>query len=40
MGYSDYTYVDKVFEISPSLQAGFSTDLAHGLEGATGSMPK
>ena len=23
-----------------ALQAGFSTDLAHGLEGATGSMPK
>ena len=40
MGYSDYTYVDKVFEISPSLQAGFSPDLANGLEGATGSMPK
>lgn len=40
MGYSDYTYVDKIFEISPSLQAGSSPDLAFGLEGATGSMPK
>lgn len=40
MGYSDYTYVDKIFEISPSLQAGSSPDLSLGLEGATGSMPK
>ncbi len=40
MGYSDYTYVDKVFELSPSLAAGMHADLSLGLEGATGSMPK
>lgn len=40
MGYSDYTYVDKIFELTPSTLAGMKADLALGLEGATGSMPK
>ncbi len=40
LGYSDYTYVDHSFEIKPSELAGKSPDLAFGLEGATGSMPK
>lgn len=33
MGYSDYTYVDKVFEISPSLAANPVGNPAGGLEG-------
>jgi flavin reductase (DIM6/NTAB) family NADH-FMN oxidoreductase RutF len=40
MGYSDYTTVDHVFEIEPSKAAGVREDLAFGLEGAAGSMPR
>ncbi len=40
MGYSDYTYVDKVFEIRPSDAAGGDEDPSLGLEGKFGSMPK
>lgn len=40
MGYSDYTTVDHVFEIEPSKAAGIREDLAFGLEGKAGSMPK
>jgi len=40
MGYSDYTVVERVFEIKPSTAAGESEDLPLGLEGATGMMPK
>ena len=36
MGYSDYTYVDKVFTITPSDAAGDKGDRASGLEGAIG----
>ena len=40
MGYSDYTTVEHVFEISPSKAAGVREDLSLGLEGATGAMPR
>ncbi len=40
LGYSDYTTVDRVFEIEPSKEAGVREDLALGLEGAAGSMPR
>ena len=40
MGYSDYTTVDHVFEIEPSKAAGVREDLALGLEGAAGTMPR
>ena len=40
LGYSDYTTVDHVFEIEPSRAAGIREDLALGLEGAAGTMPK
>ena len=36
MGYSDYTYVDKIITIEPSDAADDSADRALGLEGATG----
>ena len=40
MGYSDYTYVEHVFEIPPSDLAGPLTEIDRGgLEGATGKMP-
>ncbi len=39
LGYSDYTVVDKVFEIKPS-EAVDSVNPSLGLEGAFGSMPK
>ena len=40
MGYSDYTCVERVFEISPSDLAGPLSDIDRGgLEGATGKMP-
>ena len=39
MGYSDYTYVDKVFEIKPSDKAGTDKERQLGLEGATGMFP-
>ena len=40
MGYSDYTCVERVFEIPPSALAGPLTDVDRGgLEGATGKMP-
>ena len=40
MGYSDYTCVERVFEIPPSDLAGPLTDVDRGgLEGATGKMP-
>jgi len=35
MGYSDYTTVDRVFEMLPSKAAGIQLDLAMGLEGAS-----
>ena len=40
MGYSDYTTVDRVFEIKPSKLAGVREDLSLGLEGAAGTMPR
>ena len=40
MGYSDYTTVDHVFEMEPSKAAGIREDLALGLEGAAGTMPR
>lgn len=40
LGYSDYTTVDHVFEMAPSTLAGIRDDLALGLEGAAGTMPK
>ncbi len=40
LGYSDYTTVDSVFEIKPSVAAGVREDLALGLEGAAGTMPR
>lgn len=40
MGYSDYTSVTEVFELSPSLAAGDQPGMSLGLEGATGCMPK
>ena len=40
LGYSDYTTVDRVFEIKPSTAAGEREDLAYGLEGAAGTMPR
>lgn len=40
MGYSDYTYVDKVFEIKIGKPEGDDSDPSLGLEGAAGSMPK
>ena len=40
LGYSDYTTVDRAFEIAPSLAAGDREDIALGLEGAAGTMPK
>ncbi len=40
MGYSDYTAVDHVFEMAPSKLAGIRDDLALGLEGAAGTMPR
>ena len=36
MGYSDYTYVDKIITLDPSDAADDSPDRALGLEGATG----
>ena len=40
MGYSDYTCVEHVFEIPPSLLAGGTPETAAlGLEGAAGKMP-
>lgn len=40
MGYSDYTYVEHVFEIPPCDMMGPLTDIDRGgLEGATGKMP-
>ena len=39
MGYSDYTVVDKVFEIKPSDMAGTDKERQLGLEGATGMFP-
>lgn len=40
LGYSDYTTVDRVFEVKPSTAAGGGEDMAFGLEGAAGKMPK
>ncbi len=40
LGYSDYTTVDSIFEMAPSKMAGIREDLALGLEGAAGTMPK
>lgn len=40
LGYSDYTTVDSVFEIKPSEAAGKRDDIATGLEGDAGKMPK
>lgn len=40
LGYSDYTTVDHVFEMTPSKMAGVREDLAYGLEGAAGTMPR
>lgn len=40
LGYSDYTTVDNVFELEPSKEAGVREDMALGLEGAAGTMPK
>jgi flavin reductase (DIM6/NTAB) family NADH-FMN oxidoreductase RutF len=40
LGYSDYTTVDPVFELEPAAVPGESGDLASGLEGATGTMPR
>lgn len=40
LGYSDYTTVDNVFEMRPSTLAGAREDLAFGLEGAAGTMPR
>jgi len=40
MGYSDYTYVDKLITIEPSAAAGDMPDRALGLEGATGAFAK
>ena len=40
MGYSDYTYVDKVFEIPMSDMDGIREDRSLGLEGAAGTMPR
>ena len=40
MGYSDYTYVDKIITIEPSAAAGHDADRSLGLEGATGAFGK
>ena len=40
MGYSDYTYVDKIITIEPSAAAGDDADRSLGLEGATGAFGK
>lgn len=40
MGYSDYTYVDKLITVEPSAAAGDSGDRSLGLEGATGAFNK
>ena len=40
LGYSDYTTVDSVFEMKPSEAAGVREDMATGLEGDAGKMPK
>ena len=40
LGYSDYTTVDSIFEMKPSTLAGSRDDIAFGLEGAAGTMPK
>ncbi|MBR4121777.1 MAG: hypothetical protein IKR06_00630, partial [Erysipelotrichaceae bacterium] len=40
LGYSDYTTVDNIFEMKPSTLAGDRDDIAFGLEGAAGTMPK
>lgn len=40
LGYSDYTTVDSVFEVKPSEAAGKREDMATGLEGDAGKMPK
>lgn len=40
LGYSDYTTVDNIFEMKPSTLAEVSENLAFGLEGAAGSMPR
>lgn len=40
MGYSDYTYVDKLITVEPSAAAGDSPNRSWGLEGATGAFNK
>lgn len=40
LGYSDYTVVEKSFEIKPSTAAGVREDMATGLEGDAGKMQK
>lgn len=40
LGYSDYTTVDRSFEIKPSTLADINEDPALGLEGAAGTMPR
>lgn len=40
LGYSDYTYVDKVFEMTLSDMDGIREDKSLGLEGAAGTMPR
>lgn len=40
LGYSDYTTVDSVFEMQPSEAAGIREDIATGLEGDAGKMPR
>ena len=40
LGYSDYTVVEKSFEMAPSAAAGYNEKARYGLEGAAGSFPK
>lgn len=40
LGYSDYTVVEKSFEMIPSAAAGYNEKARFGLEGAAGSFPK
>ena len=40
LGYSDYTTVDSIFEMQPSDAAGIREDIATGLEGDAGKMPR
>jgi flavin reductase (DIM6/NTAB) family NADH-FMN oxidoreductase RutF len=40
LGYSDYTTVDSIFEMKPSEAAGNRDNIAIGLEGDAGKMPK